>query len=184
MDHKNIVFKPEGRVIKAVRANLMIPYIHRKFPSLKIVYIWRDPVQVIMSRTAKGWEDHLDTLVNQLQKLEKYYPAALIRKYSSGTEIQRQTAFWCLENKMPIAYIRKNNLLLISYQDLITHPTEELKRLNEYTGLGITESKFLRQLAVPSQSSKKPSSKFKPSDSALNEIRAVLADFEMLEFLS
>ena len=154
IDHKNTVTIANGRIIKAVRSNLMIPWIKRAFPEVKILFIWRNPIDVISSRMAMGWEDHLDVVMQYKDLIEKHYSALDWERLPHMSAIEKQAIFWYLENDWPIKYLKQQDNLVISYKELTRQPSEVLEKINLNLGFTIPLKEFKKQLKNPSQSSR------------------------------
>ena len=154
IDHKNTVTIANGRIIKAVRSNLMIPWIKKEFPEVKILFIWRNPIDVISSRMAMGWEDHLDVVMQYKDLIEKHYSALDWERLPHMSAIEKQAIFWYLENDWPIKYLKQQDNLVISYKELTRQPSEVLEKINLNLGFTIPLKEFKKQLKNPSQSSR------------------------------
>lgn len=114
------------RVVKAVRANLMLDYIARRWPALKIIYVVRDPRCVINSQLAKmrqGWKFqwHPAGVLNQPTLMDDWLLpyADLIQRSSSSDLIQQQALKWCIENFLPHHGLAEHdNVVAVRYDQL------------------------------------------------------------------
>ncbi|NIP33259.1 hypothetical protein GWO25_05260, partial [Candidatus Saccharibacteria bacterium] len=48
------------RVIKAIRANLLLKWVHERFPEMPQIFIIRHPCAVVLSRMELGWDTDKD----------------------------------------------------------------------------------------------------------------------------
>jgi len=183
-DSKNIVARPKGRIIKMIRANLILPWLIKNFPDLKIIYIWRDPERVINSRLSFGWGDHLEDLLDFQELVDEFYPNISIRDFLNKGNVYRQCAFWCIENKWPLKALKANGKLIISYDKLLAEPEQIKGQISDYIGAEIDLRCFVKRLNIPSQSTKLNRSKKTFSSIERKEMQEVLAMFEMESYLS
>ena len=139
-------------VVKCIRANLMLDWIHANFDS-RIVLLMRHPCAVVES---------------QLRFPEHWDPYWLLAKYRSDRRLmqgplrarsgvldqklsrpQALAAIWCIENLVPSSQAAANNYTVVFYEELLERPDVEWSRIA--TGLGVTIVPEDKLLERPSQ---------------------------------
>ncbi|MEE9439804.1 MAG: sulfotransferase [Saprospiraceae bacterium] len=110
----------DKRLIKAVRANLLIPYIRATYPDLKIIYITRNVEEVVASRMKLKFGNELTSILTHKNFLDKYYPnidAQILKDIQDP--IAYHTALWHLENQILIKRLVEYRLDHIDYNNII-----------------------------------------------------------------
>ena len=134
-NHRRIYRK---RLIKDVRANLFLHWLHRRFPALPIVFLVRHPCAVVVSQQKALWRpsaaeflekpalvsDYLEPFVNVIQSVEDDFDQKVIA--------------WCVKNFVPLQQFRRGEMLVMFYEDLVTEPETEIRRLFEFLGQTFT----------------------------------------------
>lgn len=112
----------EKRLIKAVRANLLIEHIRDEYPDLQIIYLVRNPYDVVASRINMNF-DSLD-LYQVLEKsnfLAKHYSDInrdeLMKQLDSKEA--KHAALWCIENRYLLGSITELDLHQLQYENII-----------------------------------------------------------------
>lgn len=147
-DSLNLKIKCDMRIVKAVRINLLLPYIAQEFPEIRIVFIHRNPFDVIRSRLALGWEDHLDSVLDQESFLQKYFPANIEYLKSLVDPIEKQAAFWAVENYPILKHpFTSKNSFVVNYELLKNQDSDELGKLSDFIDTRLAYKKY-----IPSQS--------------------------------
>lgn len=114
------------RLIKDIRANLMLAFMARTWPGLKICFIIRNPVMVIDSMMAKnkdGWMfDWMPSHALDQPRLMQDWLNPFQKDIERGeTQVERLALRWCVENYIPLQQIQDlNNVLTIRYEDLVS----------------------------------------------------------------
>ena len=133
LDLDNRVFRAGGRVVKFIRANLLLPWINNQFPEIPIVFILRHPCAVVSSRINRGWtiesfNGYLDNNPLKNQYLKQHMD--IIENADSAVE--RQACNWCIENLIPLKAMEDENWIVTTYEDLVFSFEEEIKRIIKY----------------------------------------------------
>jgi hypothetical protein len=146
------------RLIKDVRANLFLHWLHHRFPALPIVFLIRHPCAVVVSQQKALWRpsvleflekpalvrDHLEPFVNLIQSAED--------------EFDQKVIAWCVRNFVPLQQFRRGDMLVMFYEDLVMDPAMEIRRLFDFLQQRITGEAFAQW--------KRPSALIRP-DSAI-----------------
>ena len=170
-NHRRIYWK---RLIKDVRANLFLHWLHHRFPSLPIVFLIRHPCAVVVSQQKALWRpsafeflekptlvrDHLEPFVKLIQSAED--------------EFDQKVIAWCVRNFVPLQQFRRGEMLVMFYEDLVTQPKTEIGRLFDFLEQGIPRE-ALAQWKRPS-ALVRPDSAIVTGDDPLNSWRLHLTD--------
>ena len=154
VDQVNRAYRPEGRIVKDVRALLMLKWLKTRFPHIPIVWVLRHPFAVASSRMAQGWGDELEELLAR---------EPLVRDHLEGVEafinnlsdpFARQVAFWCVENGVARRMLAPGDAHVMFYEDCVRDPQTEFRRINTF--LGRQDARFPEEaIRKPSPTSRK-----------------------------
>lgn len=122
------------RVIKDIRANLMLKFLNHKWPDLKIIWLIRNPIETIKSQLYLnikcGWEfDFEDKMLLQTQLIRDWLKPFVNTIKKAKTLDERLTHRWCIENFIPYNQnlTDLSNFLMIRYDYLLTSENEKKK---------------------------------------------------------
>ncbi len=124
-----------ARVVKAVRANLLLGFIARRWPSVRILFIVRSPFEVVRStleRRERGW-------VFDWQPAEVLGQPALVTDHlreqvsaitAAKDAVDRLAHKWCIETVVPARQLAGlPNVMFVKYESLAREPREWLSVL-------------------------------------------------------
>ena len=133
VDAYNRVFNVNRRLIKDIRANLLLGWVRRHFPEIPIILILRHPCAVAYSRCVSQWPSDLQaTFLSQAPLVEDYLqPFKLVIERAQG-EFERHVLSWCIENYVPLAQFRPGEILVTTYEDCVATPETEIERIFEF----------------------------------------------------
>ena len=122
------------RLIKDIRANLLLGWMRANFPGMPIVFLLRHPCAVVASQLALGWRDVLSETMEQEELVEDFLVPmeAEIRAARGGFE--RRLFTWCIENYVPLKQFEPGEIHLCFYEDFLTRPEHELQLLFSFLG--------------------------------------------------
>jgi Sulfotransferase domain len=154
-DHLQRRFVSGRRLIKEVRANLMLGWIRANFPEMPIVFVLRHPCAVANSRTylRRRWKPSLEDFLSQKELVEDFLEPFLGEMRSARTDFERHVFSWCIENYVPLKQLGSGEIHLIFYENLCEDPEGEVKRLFAFLSKGFDES-VLQKMKQPSQFSR------------------------------
>jgi hypothetical protein len=183
------------RIIKEISMNNSLPYLKTKFPQLKVVFIYRNPFAVAQSRIRLGWHREVDPTVltdlsvffNQPILMNDFlHPFADILMDSQLTDLEKEIAFWCAENYIPLNHIEEDAMFLkVSYDKLMQNPLKEFKRVFQFLNLAVPKD-LLRVVAIPSTTStdaSKAAAHSKGFNSDGGKCNWILRRFDLAKFL-
>jgi len=122
-------------LIKEIRANLMLYWIHRHYRSVRIVFLVRHPGAVIHSRIKLGWGVYLKEMLSQEKLVQDHLSPFMekLEKFEQMPVYQQHAIMWCIENYVPLRQF-KGRLNVIFYEQLIREPEATLKAVFHLTG--------------------------------------------------
>lgn len=120
------------RLIKDIRANLILRWVREQFPQIPIILLLRHPCAVASSKIRLGWETHLDDLLAQPDLIADHL-APFVDLLASATDtFDRHILLWCIENWIPLRQFRRGEVHVCFYEDFCTHPEREVRALAAY----------------------------------------------------
>ena len=91
-------FIARRRLIKDIRANLLLGWMRANFPGMPIILLLRHPCAVVASRLALGWKDNLCETMEQGELVEDFlHPMEPEIRGARGV-FERHLFLWCIEN--------------------------------------------------------------------------------------
>jgi Sulfotransferase domain len=150
-DHLQRRFVSGRRLIKEVRANLMLGWIRANFPEMPIVFVLRHPCAVAHSRThlRRRWKPSLDDFLSQSDLVYDFLQPFVEEMRSARTDFERHVFSWCVENYVPLKQLGRGGIYLIFYENLCEDPEGQVKRLFAFLGKDFDES-VLQKMKQPS----------------------------------
>lgn len=130
------------RLVKEIRINLALKWLHDHFPEVPIVLLIRHPCAVVCSRMELGWATDLDIepLLSQPELIEDHLlPYVDLIKNAVSTE-EKHAIIWCVSNLVPLNQFNPGEVKLVYYENLCTQPENELPALFEFIGQTCTRS--------------------------------------------
>lgn len=154
--NKGLVFR--RRLVKDIFANLFAPYVAKKYPKIKTIFLMRHPCAVAMSKSRlKEWtwmEDPSDFLYR-----EKLF-SDLLYKYKRAINsydryFEKQIVVWCITNIIPIIQMDLNSTYVLFYEELVSNTVKEASRLFGFLDHGSpgSEAKKVARFSEPSPTS-------------------------------
>ncbi|TFF98983.1 MAG: hypothetical protein EU541_06080 [Promethearchaeota archaeon] len=130
LDLDNRIFRPKGRIVKFIRANLLIPWMKTQFPNIPIVFILRHPCAVISSRINLGWEvETFNHYLGNKDLMEHYLNPYKDIITNAESPVQKQACNWCIENLVPLKAMKNKKWIITTYEDLVMSFKNEIKRI-------------------------------------------------------
>ena len=130
------------RLIKDIRANLLLGWIRPNFPETPLVLLLRHPCAVTSSRLALGWKDILHDTLEQTSLTEDFLAPFETEIRNAQGAFERSIFLWCIENYVPLRQLGKEDLLLVFYEDLCANPEYEVRRLFSFLDKDFDKSVF------------------------------------------
>jgi hypothetical protein len=144
------------RVIKEIRANLMLKWMKTHFADIRLVMMLRHPCADANSRLHLGWQSHLDELLAQDDLVADHLAPFLADIGSAKTEFEKHVFLWCIENYVPLRQLARDDVHLVFYENLCEQPKREVERLFAFLNRPVEPAVFKR-LSQPSELSREES---------------------------
>jgi len=154
------------RVIKEIRANLLLNFLAHRWPKMKIIWIIRNPLEVIKSQLylslKYGWKFDFDEKILEQKQLVKEWLLPFIKEIKKAKTLpERLMHRWCIENFVPFnqKVYSLSNVLLVTYNKLVSSK-DEWKKINFFLNKHKWNDDLLdKYLAKPSRTYIKRSDK-------------------------
>ena len=158
VDRQNERIISKFRLVKEIRANLALKWLHDHFPEVPIIFIMRHPCAVVLSRMELGWAtDHdIEPFFSQPQLVEDYLGPYLDLIRSAGNCEEKHAVIWSVSNLVPLKQFSSNKLKVVYYENLCTQPEIELPGIFEAIGHQHSDS-LITNMDQPSQTTRRVS---------------------------
>jgi hypothetical protein len=129
------------RVVKEIRVSNLLPWFHRAWPELRMVFLVRHPCAVAVSQidadfdAVTGGEPPRERPVGTGAVFARF-AAVIDDVFEHGDRFDRLVLRWCMENRLPLSMSR-DALPLFTYERFVTDAEPELARLEAASGLTI-----------------------------------------------
>jgi hypothetical protein len=153
-DRFNAKFVSRRRLIKDIRANLLLGWMRANFPGMPIILLLRHPCAVVTSRLALGWKDNLDETMAQQELVEDFLLPVEAEIRAARDDFERHLFLWCIDNYVPLRQFAKGEIHLVFYEDLLENSEEGLRSLFGFLGEDLDDSVYDR-LGRPSPLSRR-----------------------------
>ncbi len=137
------------RLIKDIRANLLLGWMAENFPGMPIVLLMRHPCAVAASRLALGWRDNLSETMEQEELVEDFLLPVEAEIRAAGDPFERHLFSWCIENYVPLRQFGPGEIHLAFYENFLVHPEDEVGRLFAFLHQDL-DGRVFRALKRPS----------------------------------
>jgi len=153
-DRFNGKFVARRRLIKDIRANLLLGWMRAQFPGMPIILLLRHPCAVVTSRLALGWKDNLSETMQQGDLIEDFLGPMQAEILAASDDFERHLFLWCIDNYVPLQQFGPGEIHLAFYENLMVDPERELRRLFDFLGED-PDDRVDNRLARPSPLSRK-----------------------------
>ena len=142
------------RLIKDIRANLLLGWMRANFPGMPIILLLRHPCAVVTSRLALGWKDNLDETMAQEDLVEDFLLPMEAEIRAARDDFERHLFLWCIDNYVPLRQFARGEVHLVFYEDLLEDPEDGLRSLFGFLGEDL-DGRVYGKLGRPSPLSRK-----------------------------
>jgi hypothetical protein len=147
-------FVARRRLIKDIRANLLLGWMRANFPGMPIILLLRHPCAVVASRLALGWRDNLSETMEQGDLVEDFLLPMEAEIRAARDDFERHLFLWCIDNYVPLKQFGPGEIHLAFYENLLVNPDAELRSLFAFLGEDF-DSRVFGRLGHPSPLSRK-----------------------------
>lgn len=155
-DEYNKKFLSSKRLVKDIRANLLLSWLHNNFPEVPIILLLRHPCAVVNSHLKLKWDNHLEELLAQTELVEDFLTPFKQEIARAKTDFEKQIFLWCIENYIPLKQFKRGEIHLAFYENFCESPNNEIERLFTFLGKNFDDTIFIK-LKHPSFMSTKES---------------------------
>jgi hypothetical protein len=158
IDREVSILFPKYRLIKEIRANLFLQWIHTNFPEVPLVFIVRHPCAVVSSRLHLKWATDADIapMLAQQHLVNDFLSDTIDMIRSASTDEEKHAIIWCISNLVPIQQFGAGQLNVVFYEHLCLQPEIEIPNLFRAIGHLYQRSVF-DSVSKPSTTSSKVS---------------------------
>ena len=142
--NKKIIVK--NRLIKAIHANLMLPWLVNNYPEVKYTYLIRHPFPTALSLTSMAKKIGPEDYTRQLEYLhqEELLKDFLVDKTdlikSAKTRFEQYILRWCIEQIVPLTLLKKESkVLIIFYENACMNKAQTIIRIGKHLDINIPE---------------------------------------------
>jgi hypothetical protein len=169
IDRQNERIFSKYRLIKEIRANLALKWIHDNFPEVSMVFIMRHPCAVVLSRMELGWatDDDIKTFLSQPDLIEDHLGSYMDTIHNAKTDEEKHAIIWCVSHLVPLMQFKPGELHITYYENLCTQPKIELPDVFNAIGLG-KAVKVMDKINQPSQTTRSNSAVVKGTDKIIS----------------
>ena len=158
IDRQNEKIISKFRLVKEIRANLALKWLHDHFPEVSIVFIIRHPCAVVSSRMELGWatDQDIEPFLSQPQLVEDYLGPYLDLIRSVGNSVEKHAVIWSVSNLVPLKQFHSKEWKVVYYENLCTQPEIELPAIFQAVGYPCSGD-FITSSNLPSQTARRAS---------------------------
>ena len=125
------------RMIKEVRANLWLKWLHERFPEMPIVLLLRHPIATVNSRMKRGNTNYFARLFDEPDLIHDHLLPFRdeMERLRGGSDFEQRIFSWCVDHYVPLRQCRPGDLHLAYYEHFSESPESELEALFRYFGV-------------------------------------------------
>jgi hypothetical protein len=157
-DRQNERIFPQYRLIKDIRINLALKWLHDEFPQVPILFVLRHPCAVVLSRMELGWATDSDILpfLCQPDLIQDFIAPHIDFIKRAKTDEEKHAMIWSVSNLVPLRQFATGDLKIVRYENLCRQPETELSSIFEFLGVKYDIPSTAR-LNQPSQTARQTS---------------------------
>jgi len=152
IDHQNERIFSKLRIIKEIRINLALKWLHDHFPSVPIVFLLRHPCAVVASRMELGWatDSDIEPFLAQPDLVTDHLAPYMDLIKSAISSEEKHAIIWSVSNLVPLKQFNSGEFKLVYYENLCTQPEVELPAIFAFIRQKYSES-YIDKIDQPSQ---------------------------------
>jgi hypothetical protein len=127
-------FVADRRLVKEIRANLLLEWVRLHFPGMPIVVVLRHPCAVAASFVRQGWRGRLEDLLAQDPLVRDFLSSRREELAGLHDRFEKAVAIWCIETLVPLRQLGAEGVHVAFYEHLVRDPELELGRLFAFLG--------------------------------------------------
>lgn len=126
---------PTRYLVKEIRMNLMLGFIAHHFRP-KIVFILRNPIDVVASRLALGWRVDLNDAFTQETLMADHLAPWMDQLRAVSDPVEQHAAWWAVENLVALRQLADYAHEVVVYEVLAEDPVRVTTALRNRLGIG------------------------------------------------
>jgi hypothetical protein len=155
IDRRNERIYSHIRLVKEIRANLALRWLHENFPQVPILFLIRHPCAVVLSRMELGWatDRDIEPFLSQPRLIEDHLGPYLDLIHSAATTEEKHAVIWSVCNLVPLKQFNSSEWKVVYYENLCTQPEVELTGILGTIGHGYKKP-VVKRSNQPSQTTR------------------------------
>jgi hypothetical protein len=138
-------FISNKRLIKDIRANLLLKWIHTNFPEIPINLLLRHPCAVAKSQLrGKSWPADLEVFLTQEALMEDFLNPFKRELETAQTDFEKHIVRWCIQNYVPLKQFVSGEIHVAFYENFCEEPEQEIDKLFSFLGKEYDEAVFAK----------------------------------------
>ena len=156
IDQLNRRFYSRKRLIKDIRAQLILKWIKHNFPEIPIILLLRHPCAIANSKLKLGWDTNLEDFLVQDNLMDDFLNPFKKELEDTHDPFDKHIFMWCIENYIPLKQFSEGEILVVFYENLCRNPQDEIEKIMLFIGEKFS-LEMLRNVKKPSALSRKDS---------------------------
>ncbi|GMQ78951.1 MAG: hypothetical protein BMS9Abin02_1500 [Anaerolineae bacterium] len=133
-DYHRTSYFPERFLIKTIRANLMLGFLSDQF-SPKIIYVYRHPCAVVLSRLKVRWRADVGDILSQDKLVEDYLQPWIGAIGRERDLLGAHAVWWAVENMVASRELESRPHYAVTYEALVQQPRLEIRKIWSWLGI-------------------------------------------------
>jgi hypothetical protein len=132
------------RMIKEVRANLWLKWLHERFPGMPIVLLMRHPIATVNSRIKRGNANYFLELFDEPALIEDHLMPFRdeMERLRDGSDFEQRIFSWCVDHYVPLRQCRPGDLHVAFYERFSESPETEIEALFKFVNVTYSDDVF------------------------------------------
>jgi hypothetical protein len=143
IDRQNERVHSEYRLIKEIRINLALKWLHDNFPEVPILFLLRHPCAVAASRMELDWatDSDIEPFLSQPDLIKDHLAPYMEIIKNANTDEEKHAVIWSVSNLVPLKQFQPDEIKIVYYENLCTQPEIELPAIFAAIGQSYRDAK-------------------------------------------
>jgi hypothetical protein len=131
IDRQVEVLRPTARVVKPIRANLLLAWLRQAFPEVPMLLLARHPCAVVLSRLELDWatDGDIRPFLEQDDLVEDHLRDVLPLIERAEHPEEKHAIVWCVHHRVPLRQLEPGSIPWVFYEELVRRPDAEIERI-------------------------------------------------------
>lgn len=131
IDRQVSVLRPTARVVKPIRANLLLAWLRDAFPEVPMLLLVRHPCAVVLSRLELEWatDGDIRPFLEQPDLIEDQLRDVLPVIERADHPEEKHAVVWCVHYRVPLRQLEPGAIPWVFYEELVRRPDPEIERI-------------------------------------------------------